>query len=432
MSQLNVRINHKYDTFAAWQASSIILGKGELAVVEIPSSATATGLTPPAIGIKVGDGSSTFSQLKWIQSTAGDVYAWAKAENKPTYKASEIDGLESFIAGEIQDTNTTYQFSYENNKLIVQSKEKTDSEWTTVAELTIDLTTKIDKVSGATAGNLPQLAADGSLTDSGEKIGDYLKSADAANTYATKTQLEGLTETVSGISSSLGEAVADIEAEIERSSEIDEDHETRIAKMETFWDTTAASDDVVNTLKEIQEYIASDESGAAAMSASIQANTQAIEALEEDSHEHENKTVLDGITSAKVANWDAAEGNAKSYADGLIATEKSRAEGVEQGLDNRVKSLESDNTTNKQNIQSQGEAIEALEEDSHTHANKTVLDGIDAAKVGAWDAAVQSVSGVTTEKTGTDVKVTAIPVNLLQNVEGDTLTFNCGTASTVI
>lgn len=34
-------------------------------------------------------------------------------------------------------------------------------------------------------------------------------------------------------------------------------------------------------------------------------------------HEHTNKTVLDGITSEKVAKWDAAEQNAKDYADGL-------------------------------------------------------------------------------------------------------------------
>ena len=34
-------------------------------------------------------------------------------------------------------------------------------------------------------------------------------------------------------------------------------------------------------------------------------------------HEHGNKAVLDGITAAQVTAWDAAEGNAKTYADGL-------------------------------------------------------------------------------------------------------------------
>lgn len=36
-------------------------------------------------------------------------------------------------------------------------------------------------------------------------------------------------------------------------------------------------------------------------------------------HEHSNKTVLDGITSDKVNAWDNAEQNAKNYADGLAS-----------------------------------------------------------------------------------------------------------------
>lgn len=46
-------------------------------------------------------------------------------------------------------------------------------------------------------------------------------------------------------------------------------------------------------------------------------------------HEHSNKTVLDGITSAKVGAWDAAEQNAKDYADGLDAAMDARVEEVE-------------------------------------------------------------------------------------------------------
>jgi len=36
-------------------------------------------------------------------------------------------------------------------------------------------------------------------------------------------------------------------------------------------------------------------------------------------HEHTNKTVLDGVTTEKVTAWDAAEQNAKNYADGLAS-----------------------------------------------------------------------------------------------------------------
>lgn len=41
-------------------------------------------LTPYAIGIKVGDGVSNFSNLPWVQALAGDVYAWAKEATPPS------------------------------------------------------------------------------------------------------------------------------------------------------------------------------------------------------------------------------------------------------------------------------------------------------------------------------------------------------------
>ena len=42
-----------------------------------------------------------------------------------------------------------------------------------------------------------------------------------------------------------------------------------------------------------------------------------MQEVEGKKHEHTNKAVLDGITATKVTAWDAAEQNAKDYADGL-------------------------------------------------------------------------------------------------------------------
>ena len=47
-----------------------------------------------------------------------------------------------------------------------------------------------------------------------------------------------------------------------------------------------------------------------------------VEALEAIDHEHENKEVLDGITAEKVSAWDAAEQNAKDYADDTFVTKE--------------------------------------------------------------------------------------------------------------
>ena len=57
-------------------------------------------------------------------------------------------------------------------------------------------------------------------------------------------------------------------------------------------------------------------------------------------HSHDNKTVLDGITAEKVSAWDSAESNAKTYADGIVATEKARAEGAEKTNANAITALQ--------------------------------------------------------------------------------------------
>ena len=92
-------------------------------------------------------------------------------------------------------------------------------------------------------------------------------------------------------------------------------------------------------------------------------------------HEHSNKTVLDGITSNKVTAWDSAEQNAKTYADGL-----------NDAMNTRVTELEKVDHTHTSSL----DAIEDAVAKKHTHANKTVLDGITSGKVASWDAAEQN------------------------------------------
>jgi len=58
-------------------------------------------------------------------------------------------------------------------------------------DTTVDLTGKLDKVTGATAGNLPTLDAGGGLADSGKKIGGAaLAAAPDADTLATEAAVK--------------------------------------------------------------------------------------------------------------------------------------------------------------------------------------------------------------------------------------------------
>lgn len=65
-------------------------------------------------------------------------------------------------------------------------------------------------------------------------------------------------------------------------------------------------------------------------------------------HEHSNKTVLDGITSAKVGAWDAAEQNAKDYADGLDAAMDARMDAVEADIETLNGSATTEGSVKKQ------------------------------------------------------------------------------------
>lgn len=76
--KIKTRIQLKYDTLANWGTnSSVVLKKGELGLVEIPSGDN-SATTAPTILFKVGDGKTTFAKLKWASALAADVYAWAK------------------------------------------------------------------------------------------------------------------------------------------------------------------------------------------------------------------------------------------------------------------------------------------------------------------------------------------------------------------
>ena len=105
-----------------------------------------------------------------------------------------------------------------------------------------------------------------------------------------------------------------------------------------------------DTLKEMSDWIAGHEDNASAMNSAISDNKTAITALQSgkadkseipttvteltdsssyakktDLHSHTNKTVLDGITSTKVSNWDSA----KAHADSAHAPSTAQANVIE-------------------------------------------------------------------------------------------------------
>lgn len=194
MANLNVRINNKFDTYENWMKSTLVLGAGEIAVASIPSGDD-TGLTPPAIGVKIGDGSKTFSQLSWIQATAGDVYGWAKAATKPVYTADEIDGLSAYISGEIQDTDTQYQLvKVDDYNYKLQSK-TLDGAWTDVEGSAF----VIPKYDDTEVRGLITAIKDGETIDSFADVEAALAGKQATGDYALNSAVTDVADRVAAI-----------------------------------------------------------------------------------------------------------------------------------------------------------------------------------------------------------------------------------------
>lgn len=184
----NIRLSLKYDTLANWNTSSLVLNAGEVGIAVISDSKTLNrdtaqtpDNTPPAIALKVGDGTHTFSQLPWLQAIAGDVYAWAKAATKPTYTASEISDLSNYISGQIKDTDTQYKITLDGTtvKLMSKNKGETDDKYAVASSFTLPAYT----LTGGTAnGTVSFNGADVAVT--GLKSAAYTESS----AYATAAQ----------------------------------------------------------------------------------------------------------------------------------------------------------------------------------------------------------------------------------------------------
>ena len=163
------------------------------------------------------------------------------------------------------------------------------------------------------------------------------------------TTVEGLSTAVTAIESTIGEDdtkglrlriktnendIDTLEGKVATLIGEDADKSVRTISAEEVAKVVAGADADYDTLKEIADYIASDKTGAAQMQTDISTiksdlNTDGtglkarmtaaegeIDALQESVagiHTHDNKAVLDGITAEKVAAWDVAESNAKTF-----------------------------------------------------------------------------------------------------------------------
>ena len=322
---LNTRIALKYDTYENWKTHNPVLKAGEVAIATIPSNQDGVQ-NAPSILMKVGDGTSKYNALKFVSGLSADVHDWAKAATKPTYAASEITDLEAFIAGEIQDTDTQYRITkVDDYNYKLQSKAKGEAD-TAFADVSTIVIPKYDDTT-VTADIAALKTKVGDKTVSQQiyaKITSDLNSGTIAK-GADLTALSGKVTTLIG------------------DTEGDDTKSARTIASEEVAKIVAGADESFDTLKEIADWIATHKTDATAMNTAITALEKKLSGiaagegtvkkyvddaitalkigdyataadltalagrvtiLEGASHTHKNKTVLDNITTTKVAAWD--------------------------------------------------------------------------------------------------------------------------------
>ena len=204
---INTRVQLKYDTLTNWLASSVILKAGEVAIATIATANSDSGLTPPAIGIKVGDGNNTFANLNWIQAVAGDVPTWAKEAAGATVKNWIDKAIEKIPAAPSGEGTTTFTSA----KLIKSVTQDKGGKITNVTyeDITIDavsgLTTRLEGIDTAIGTKLDANLASAAATTTNKLIDDAAAKdyADAAQTAAETTASNALSAAKTAI---LGEA----------------------------------------------------------------------------------------------------------------------------------------------------------------------------------------------------------------------------------
>lgn len=309
-------VNHTVDLSTFALASDVSTLSSEVA--EIKASLGGSG----DIGKAIDD---VEARLDVIEGTGAGSIEKAKADAIATAAADAATKAGTAESNAKTYTNTEITKDRERLTAIETKNSTQDSE---ISENTSAITKEVtDRTNAVSALDTAYKAADKAIND---KIGgSYSSSAtvhaaiidakkagtDAASAVSTleTTKVDKNTREIATNASEIAKNKKAISDEVTRATEVETDFESRISTMETFWDTTEDSDGVVNKLKEIQDYIASDTTGAATMAGNIQKNAQDIAALQ--------NIVKDGGTlEARVAQAEADIGAAEGRVDTLEAT----------------------------------------------------------------------------------------------------------------
>jgi len=198
-------------------------------------------------------------------------------------RISDVDAEEvrALAAEKVLTDNLAQEIVDRTNDVNEEQKRAEDAE----KVLTDNLNKEIqDRTNDVNAEETRALAAEKVLTDNlAQEVTARTNAVTAEQERAVAKENEinaNLTAEINRAKAAEQTNATAIATEQSRAEGVESNHESRIVTMETFFKEADidASQEFIDTLKEIQTYIADDKTGAASMAASIQANKTAIEA----------------------------------------------------------------------------------------------------------------------------------------------------------
>lgn len=269
-------------------------------------------------------------------------------------RISDVDTEEAraLAAEQVLTDNLAQEIIDRTNDVNEEQQRAEDAEKVLTDNLNKEIQDRTDDVN---AEETRALAAEKVLTDNlAQEVIDRTNAVTTEQNRATAKENEinaALTAEIDRAKAAEETNATAIATEQSRAEGVESNHESRIATMETFFKEADidASQEFIDTLKEIQTYIADDKTGAAAMAASIQENKTAIE-TEATTARAAEKANADAIA---VLNGSADGSVAKAVADARTALEAEIAKKVDK-------------------VEGQG-----LSDQNYTADEKTKLEGIE-------------------------------------------------------
>ena len=337
-NQIKTRILNKIDSYSNWiDAKAIVLKRGEIGIAEISSGDGQ--LTPPAVGIKVGDGNTPYGQLPWIQAIAGDVTAWCKTNmaDFDSFKAqvelavatsegelnNAIDGLAARVKALEGIVKTGDDSNAKLRAAITAEKERAEGIEAGHTASINTLNTNVTNL-GTNKADKTQVAAD-IATAKSDLIGSASDAITAETIHGALNAATAAANKADGASAAAGQALTDAKAYTD-------------GKVTDILGKNDDNSNFVGTVKGAYAAAASAQGKADTNAGEISSIKEDIAEINEALGGTDGNSVSDRL--AALEEKDVEHGTAFSNNADAIGVEKERAMGVEAGFETRIATME--------------------------------------------------------------------------------------------